>query len=86
MAIPGAKGTGKTAAGDFAGAVTIGDNVPLMNPTAWLWIGTAGDLTVQLAGTGRDLATFKNVPVGRIDVSCVRVMTATTALNITAVF
>lgn len=68
-----------------AAAVTTSDSTVLATTSA-LYIGVAGDVTVDLEDRGTNV-TFKAVPVGILWVAVNRVYaTATTATNILALY
>lgn len=74
-----------TSAPRKAFAITTHDTNELAAVTRGIWVGVAGHLTVILA---EDTAavTFKNVPVGFFPVQAKVVTTATTALELIAVY
>jgi hypothetical protein len=66
--------------------VTTSDTVDLAFTSRSLYIGTSGDVTVLMAGTGAQI-TFSSVPVGTLPVSVTRVLaTGTTAQDIVALY
>jgi hypothetical protein len=72
-----------------ASAVTPGDTT--LNPTRALYIGTGGNLTVQMAadldGEGGETVTFISVATGSIlPISVIKVTAATTASSIVALY
>jgi len=68
-----------------AAAVTTSDSATIATTTA-LYIGVAGDVTVDMEDRGSNV-TFKAVPVGILWVAANRVYaTATTATNILALY
>ena len=70
---------------EYGAAVTPSDTALILS-TRGLWIGTAGNLTVDMAG---DVGTvlLSNVPVGVLPVRVVRVRaTGTTASGIVALY
>lgn len=56
---------GPEAPADDAASVTPHDTTELAYITRGLYVGTAGDVTVVMAGSGTDI-TFKAVPAGTI--------------------
>jgi hypothetical protein len=67
-------------------AVTPSDSTDLTTNSRALWIGVAGDVTLDTAG-GETTILFKNVPIGWLQVRTARVRsTGTTATNIVAVY
>lgn len=68
----------------YGAAVTPSNSVNLPAPTRGLFIGTAGNLSVEMAnGT----VTFTGVAVGIFPIQCTRVnATGTTATNIVALW
>jgi hypothetical protein len=65
-------------------AVTKSDTTDL-GPVRALYIGVTGDVTVSTGLTGSGVV-FKAVPVGVLPVSCRRVMAATAATDIVALY
>lgn len=71
---------------DQAVAVTPSD-ATVLTPTRALYVGTAGNIVVTMAGPDQNDVTFNNIPSGAIlPVSVSKVKAATTALNIVAMF
>ena len=70
-----------------AAAVTPSDSTDLTTPARALWVGTGGDVVLNLAGTGTTLK-FGSVPSGTLlPVAATRVQsTNTTASNIVALW
>jgi hypothetical protein len=68
-----------------AAAVAASDTVDLANVSRWIYVGVAGDITLDLAG-GQTAVLFKAVPAGtQLQVAATRVRaTGTTATNLTA--
>lgn len=67
----------------YATNVTPSDTVNLSSPARGLYIGTTGDVSVEMYGGGTII--FPNVPVGVLPVQCTRVnASGTTASNIRA--
>jgi hypothetical protein len=69
---------------EHAVAVTPDDDNDLASPSNALYIGTTGDVAVIT--TGGDTITFANVPVGILPVQVARVLEATTATDIVAMW
>jgi hypothetical protein len=67
-----------------AAAVTKSDSTVLPTTRA-LWIGVTGDVVVTMAH-GETPITFKNVPVGVLPVQVTKVLAATTASEIVAMY
>lgn len=66
-------------------ALTDGSGNPIV--TLGIWVGTAGDITVDVAGAGGTNITFKSVPVGFLPIAAVKVYsTLTSATNMVAVW
>lgn len=53
-----------TASYAYAEAVTPSDSVDLEHPSRGLWVGTTGDVSVEMAGGGTHV--FSNVPSGTL--------------------
>ena len=72
-------------AGDWVSNVgTILETAP--QPTSSLYIGSAGDLRVVMAGNGQPI-TFKDHPAGYTDIGVTRILKAgTTAAKIVALY
>lgn len=71
---------------DQAVAVTKSD-VTVLAPTRAIYVGTAGNITVKMAGPDENVLELANVPSGSILPLCVtQVRAATTASNIVALF
>ena len=69
----------------FAAAVTPSD-VTILTPTRALYIGSTGDVTVQMYGSDNTI-TFPNVPVGILPVRATKVLaTGTGASDIVALW
>jgi hypothetical protein len=68
----------------FAVAVTPSDST-ILTPTRGLYIGGTGDVVVQMYGS-ENTVTFSNVPVGVLPVRVTKVMAATGATNIVALW
>lgn len=66
-------------------AVTKSDTTD-QGPFRALYIGVTGDVVVSNSLTGSNGVTFKSVPVGVLPVSGRRVMAATTATDVVALF
>ena len=67
-------------------AVTPSDSTLLQSTTRGLYIGVAGDVSVQ-SPTGDAAIVFKNVPIGILPIQTTRVNSSlTTATNIVALF
>jgi hypothetical protein len=66
----------------YAAAVTPSD-ATILTPTRALYIGTSGDLTVEQRN---GVITYSNVPVGIFPIEVTRVLAATTAGNICAMW
>lgn len=72
--------------GDRAAAVTPSDSTDLSGSRA-LFIGGAGNVSVRMIGAPDTTVVFTGVTAGSIlPVRVTRVMAATTATNITAIF
>jgi hypothetical protein len=69
----------------FGEAVTPSDSVNLSAPSRGLWVGGAGNVSVQMYGDGGTII-YVGVPAGQLlPVQCTRVnATGTTATNIIA--
>ncbi len=69
-------------------AVEPDDDADLQPSARALWIGSAGDLEVVMAGEADPEVTvvFSNVPVGWMPIQVRRVMETTSAQDIVAVF
>lgn len=73
-----------TAADWVSNVGTILETAP--QPTSSLYVGTAGDLRVVMAGNGQPV-TFKGHPVGYTDIGVTRILKAgTTAADIVALY
>jgi hypothetical protein len=70
--------------GKFAAAVVPSD-ATVLAPTRALWIGSIGNLTVTMAGDGATV-TFLNLPVGIFPIQVTKVLAATTAGAIVAMW
>lgn len=68
----------------FAAAVTPSD-ATILTPTRGLYIGGTGDVVVQMYGSDNSI-TFANVPVGILPVRVVKVLAATGATDIVALW
>ena len=65
--------------------VTPSDTVDLSYITRGLYVGTTGDISVEMVDTGTQI--YLNVPVGMLSISVTRVnSTSTTAADIVAVW
>lgn len=90
-AFPGIQGYQPPGAGPAgkAWAVTPSDSVALTAPTQGLWVGTTGDVAVQMAGVvAASPVVFHAVPAGTFIPICVTFVlaTSTTASNIVALW
>ena len=71
---------------DGTGNIGYIDADTLSKPTKGVWVGTAGNITVQLL-EGDAPVQFMNVPEGHWDVRAVRIaLTGTTANNLLALY
>ena len=68
----------------FATDVTPSD-ATVLTPTRGLYIGGTGDVVVQMYGSGNTI-TFSNVPVGILPVRVTKVLAATGATDIVALW
>ena len=68
----------------FAVAVTPDDDV-VLTPTRALYIGGTGDVGVKMYGSENTI-TFPNVPVGILPIRVTKVMAATGATDIVALW
>ena len=72
-----------------AAAITLsGDSSFSTQPLRGIWVGTTGNIVVDMAGTGTTI-TFQNVPVGYISGHFTKVYSTangTTASNLVAVW
>ncbi len=68
----------------FASAVIPSDST-VLSPTRGLYIGTTGDISVVMAEK-QNTVVFTTVPVGVLPVQVTKVLAATTAGNIVALW
>lgn len=78
-----------TEPGKYAAAITPSDAAVLANPTRGLFIGSTGNIRVEMAGSGGGggTVTFSNIPVGLYPLAVKQVYsTGTTASDIVGVW
>ena len=80
--------TSSLESGQWATPVTPDDSADIAAGSRALYIGVSGDLHVLMKAESADadVVIFKDVPVGMLDIAVRRVMEATTATDIVAVY
>lgn len=66
-------------------AAVVPSDATVFTPTRGLYIGVAGNVVVTMYGSA-NVVTFANAPVGILPVQVTKVMVATTATNIVALW
>jgi hypothetical protein len=75
----------KDISGAWGGAVVTPSDATILPTTRGLWIGVTGNVTVEFASTTTPVE-LTNVPVGILPVQVIRVLAATTATGIVALY